>query len=272
MIYCVVPEALADELFDKLTAYYADDPNVTVIVDRRKALAARARHRRAEAARDARPSPSRGSPASCPDLAGRVRPRPSCKLVVHVDGGARGNPGPAASVWSCPSADGEVLDELAERIGVATNNVAEYRALLRGLERARGARRERGRDRQRLRAGRQAADRRLQGQAPGDAAAARRGDRRAARLRRAGGSAACRGPRTPTPTRSSTRRSTRARLDSGASRSTLGEKVGEEVEKSSRVRRGPWNGAPRAPSGVLWRSSMPIPAATAGAFVNWISR
>jgi hypothetical protein len=35
MIYCVVPEALEDELFDKLTAYYADDPNVTVIVDRR---------------------------------------------------------------------------------------------------------------------------------------------------------------------------------------------------------------------------------------------
>ena len=37
MIYCVVPEPLADELFDKLTAYYAEDPNVTVIVDRRKA-------------------------------------------------------------------------------------------------------------------------------------------------------------------------------------------------------------------------------------------
>ncbi|MBV8987259.1 MAG: hypothetical protein JOY58_02065 [Solirubrobacterales bacterium] len=36
MIYCVVPEALADELFEKLTNYYADDPNVTVIVDRRK--------------------------------------------------------------------------------------------------------------------------------------------------------------------------------------------------------------------------------------------
>jgi hypothetical protein len=36
MIYCVVPEPLADELLDKLTAYYADDPNVTVIVDRRK--------------------------------------------------------------------------------------------------------------------------------------------------------------------------------------------------------------------------------------------
>ena len=36
MIYCVVPEPLADELFDKLTTYYADDPNVTVIVERRK--------------------------------------------------------------------------------------------------------------------------------------------------------------------------------------------------------------------------------------------
>ena len=36
MIYCVVPEALAEELFDKLTEYYAHDPNVTVIVDRRQ--------------------------------------------------------------------------------------------------------------------------------------------------------------------------------------------------------------------------------------------
>jgi len=36
VIYCVVPNALADELYDKLVAYYADDPNVTVIVDRRK--------------------------------------------------------------------------------------------------------------------------------------------------------------------------------------------------------------------------------------------
>ncbi len=36
MIYCVVPEPLADELFEKLTDYYADDAGVTVIVDRRK--------------------------------------------------------------------------------------------------------------------------------------------------------------------------------------------------------------------------------------------
>jgi hypothetical protein len=36
VIYCVVPEVLADDLLDKLTDYYADDPNVTVIVDRRR--------------------------------------------------------------------------------------------------------------------------------------------------------------------------------------------------------------------------------------------
>jgi len=58
------------------------------------------------------------------------------KLVLHVDGGARGNPGPAAIGVVISDADGTVVDELAEPIGVATNNVAEYRALLRGLERA----------------------------------------------------------------------------------------------------------------------------------------
>ena len=59
------------------------------------------------------------------------------QVVVHVDGGARGNPGPAAIGVVVSTRDGEVLDEYAERIGVATNNVAEYRALLRGVERAR---------------------------------------------------------------------------------------------------------------------------------------
>ena len=59
------------------------------------------------------------------------------KVVVHVDGGARGNPGPAAAAAVISSPDGEVLDEAAERIGTATNNVAEYRGLLLGLERAR---------------------------------------------------------------------------------------------------------------------------------------
>jgi ribonuclease HI len=57
------------------------------------------------------------------------------RLVVNVDGGARGNPGPAA-IGVVISDDGGVLEEHAERIGEATNNVAEYRALLRGIERA----------------------------------------------------------------------------------------------------------------------------------------
>ena len=59
------------------------------------------------------------------------------KAVLHVDGGARGNPGPAAIGVVVSTPAGEVLDELGETIGVATNNVAEYRGLLRGLERAR---------------------------------------------------------------------------------------------------------------------------------------
>jgi ribonuclease HI len=59
------------------------------------------------------------------------------KVIVHVDGGARGNPGPAAAACVISSSEGEVLAEHAELLGSATNNVAEYRALLLGLERAR---------------------------------------------------------------------------------------------------------------------------------------
>jgi len=59
------------------------------------------------------------------------------KAVVHVDGGARGNPGPAATGVVIESPDGQVLYAGGETIGVATNNVAEYRALLAGLKRAR---------------------------------------------------------------------------------------------------------------------------------------
>lgn len=58
------------------------------------------------------------------------------KLIVNVDGGARGNPGPAAIGAVVRDADGEILEERGERIGTATNNVAEYRALLLGIERA----------------------------------------------------------------------------------------------------------------------------------------
>ena len=58
------------------------------------------------------------------------------KAVVNVDGGARGNPGPAAVGVVVRDGDGEILEERGERIGTATNNVAEYRALLLGIERA----------------------------------------------------------------------------------------------------------------------------------------
>jgi ribonuclease HI len=59
------------------------------------------------------------------------------RVVVHVDGGARGNPGPAAAAAVVSTPDGDVLDEAHEYLGVATNNVAEYRGLLLGLGRAR---------------------------------------------------------------------------------------------------------------------------------------
>jgi ribonuclease HI len=64
--------------------------------------------------------------------------RDVAKLTANVDGGARGNPGPAAIGVVLRDADGEVLEELGERIGRATNNVAEYKALLRGIELATG--------------------------------------------------------------------------------------------------------------------------------------
>jgi ribonuclease HI len=68
---------------------------------------------------------------------GQVHDLVAMKLVVHVDGGARGNPGPAAAASVITSPAGEVIDERAQLLGTATNNVAEYRALLLGLARAR---------------------------------------------------------------------------------------------------------------------------------------
>ena len=59
------------------------------------------------------------------------------RVVVHVDGGARGNPGPAAVAAVATSSEGEPLGERKAYIGEATNNVAEYRALLLGLALAR---------------------------------------------------------------------------------------------------------------------------------------
>ena len=58
------------------------------------------------------------------------------KAKLFTDGGARGNPGPAAYGYVLEAEDGTILDARGARIGVATNNVAEYRALIAGLERA----------------------------------------------------------------------------------------------------------------------------------------
>ena len=58
------------------------------------------------------------------------------KAKLSTDGGARGNPGPAAYGYVLETEDGKVLDKRGQKIGVATNNVAEYRALIAGLEAA----------------------------------------------------------------------------------------------------------------------------------------
>jgi ribonuclease HI len=55
---------------------------------------------------------------------------------LYTDGGSRGNPGPAAYAYVLEAGDGTVLAAHAEAIGVATNNIAEYRALVEGLRKA----------------------------------------------------------------------------------------------------------------------------------------
>ena len=83
--------------------------------------------------RRARTPGGRGVPAATVPRVSGVK-----RVVVNVDGGARGNPGPAAiaAVVSDPDS-GDVLLERSELIGEATNNVAEYRAVLLGVELAR---------------------------------------------------------------------------------------------------------------------------------------
>jgi ribonuclease HI len=61
-------------------------------------------------------------------------------LVAYIDGGARGNPGPAGFGVRIERADGTLVEEFSEAIGTATNNVAEYRGLLAALEWARSHR------------------------------------------------------------------------------------------------------------------------------------
>jgi len=59
------------------------------------------------------------------------------EIVAYIDGGARGNPGPAGFGVRIETPDGTLVEEFSESIGVATNNVAEYRGLLAALEGAR---------------------------------------------------------------------------------------------------------------------------------------
>ena len=60
------------------------------------------------------------------------------RVVVNCDGAARGNPGPAGAGAVVAAEDGTVLAEVAEGLGETTNNVAEYTAVIRGLEEAKG--------------------------------------------------------------------------------------------------------------------------------------
>jgi probable phosphoglycerate mutase len=61
----------------------------------------------------------------------------SPEIVAYIDGGARGNPGPAGFGVRIETPDGALVEEFSEAIGTATNNVAEYRGLLAALEWAR---------------------------------------------------------------------------------------------------------------------------------------
>ena len=72
-----------------------------------------------------------------------LEPSPRSEIVVYIDGGARGNPGPAGFGVRIEAPDQSLIEEFSESIGVATNNVAEYRGLLAALEWAkrRGVRR-----------------------------------------------------------------------------------------------------------------------------------
>jgi ribonuclease HI len=61
-------------------------------------------------------------------------PSETADLVAHIDGGSRGNPGPAAFAAVMRTADGELVDEVSGFLGRTTNNVAEYQALLAALD------------------------------------------------------------------------------------------------------------------------------------------
>jgi ribonuclease HI len=77
-------------------------------------------------------------PSSTPLEAGSHPSLGPRDIVAYIDGGARGNPGPAGYGVRIEHPDGTLVDEFGQSIGAATNNVAEYRALLAALEYAAG--------------------------------------------------------------------------------------------------------------------------------------
>ena len=72
--------------------------------------------------------------SSVNDLFSTLDPTPPAEIVAYIDGGARGNPGPAGFGVRIETPDGTLVEEFSESIGVATNNIAEYRGLLAALE------------------------------------------------------------------------------------------------------------------------------------------
>ena len=75
------------------------------------------------------------------DLFSSLEPAEPAEIVAYIDGGARGNPGPAGYGVRIETADGQLIEEFSQSIGVATNNVAEYQGLLAALEWARSRQR-----------------------------------------------------------------------------------------------------------------------------------
>jgi ribonuclease HI len=71
------------------------------------------------------------------DLLSSLEHAEAVEIVAYIDGGARGNPGPAGYGVRIETPDGKLIEEFSESIGIATNNVAEYRGLLAALEWAR---------------------------------------------------------------------------------------------------------------------------------------
>ena len=220
MIYSVIPEELAPELYERLVEYYKDDPNVKVIIDRRKSERRGPTHTGAgRAAHPPRPAPDARRRASSRRSTPTTSEAPApVKVVVHVDGGARGNPGSGRGGRGAsrrPTATSSTRP--TELLGVATNNVAEYRGLLLGLERARAL----GADEVEVVNDSELVAKQVNGEYkvkhPDMKPLHAQARTRARRVRRAGACAACPARRTPPPTRSSTRPSTTPRMNATVS-------------------------------------------------------